>query len=71
MSKEEILSAGVSLSPSLDYIDASEDNALAKYLEMDGNRTFGREMWKYLLAAVLALVFLEVVLQRIFGRVNS
>ena len=54
-----------------DYIDASEDNALAKYLELDGNRTFGREMWKYLLIAVMLLIFLEVILQRVFGRVKS
>ena len=71
MSKEEILSAGSDLSQSVDYIDASEDNALAKYLELDGNRTFGREMWKYLLIAVMLLIFLEVILQRIFGRVKS
>ena len=71
MSKEEILSAGSDLSQSVDYIDASEDNALAKYLELDGNRTFGREMWKYLLVAVMLLIFLEVILQRIFGRVKS
>ena len=42
MSKEEILSAGSELSESVDYIDASGDDALAKYLELDGNRTFGR-----------------------------
>ena len=71
MSTEEILSAGSELSESVDYIDASEDNALAKYLELDGNRTFGREMWKYLLIAVMLLIFLEVILQRVFGRVKS
>ena len=71
MSKEEILSAGSELSEAVDYIDASGDDALAKYLELDGNRTFGREMWKYLLVAVLLLVFLEIILQRVFGRVKS
>jgi hypothetical protein len=71
MSKEEILSVGLELSQSVDYIDASQDNALAKYLELDANRTFGREMWKYLLLAVVLLIFLEVILQRVFGRINS
>ena len=71
MSKEEILSAGSELSEAVDYIDASGDDALAKYLELDGNRTFGREMWKYLLVAVLLLVFLEIILQRVFGRIKS
>ena len=71
MSKEEILSAGSELSEAVDYIDASGEDALAKYLELDGNRTFGREMWKYLLLAVLLLVFLEIILQRVFGRVKS
>ena len=42
MSKEEILSAGSELAESVDYIDASGDGALAKYLELDANRTFGR-----------------------------
>ena len=68
LSKEEILAAGAGISGSVDYIQASEENPLEKYLELDGNRTFGREMWKYLLIAVVALIFLEVILQRIFGR---
>ena len=71
MSREEILSAGAELSQSVDYIDASEKDALSEYLELDGNRTYGREMWKYLLLAVVLLIFLEVILQRVFGRVNS
>ncbi|MBN38827.1 MAG: hypothetical protein CMI29_10235 [Opitutae bacterium] len=71
MSKEEILSAGAELSQTVDYIDASEKDALSEYLELDGNRTYGREMWKYLLLAVVLLIFLEVILQRVFGRVNS
>jgi hypothetical protein len=71
MSKEEILSAGAELSQTVDYIDASEKDALSQYLELDGNRTYGREMWKYLLLAVVLLIFLEVILQRVFGRVNS
>ena len=68
MSKEEILATGSGISESVDYIYASEENPLEKYLELDANRTFGREMWKYLLIAVVALIFLEVILQRIFGR---
>ena len=71
MSKEEIISAGAELASSVDYIDASEEDALAKYLELDGNRTFGREVWKYLLLAVVILIFAEIVLQRIFGRVRA
>ena len=71
MSKEEIMSAGAELASSVDYIDASEEDALAKYLELDGNRTFGREVWKYLLLAVVILIFAEIVLQRIFGRVRA
>ncbi len=71
MSKEEILAAGAGISESVDYIYASEENPLEKYLELDGNRTFGREMWKYLLITVIALIFLEVILQRVFGRTGS
>ena len=65
------MSAGAELASSVDYIDASEEDALAKYLELDGNRTFGREVWKYLLLAVVILIFAEIVLQRIFGRVRA
>ena len=72
MTKEEILEKTKSLGiTENDFVDASEKNALAKYLELDGKRKFGRETWKLLLGAVLALVLLELVLQRIFGRVRS
>ena len=64
------------------YVDASakksssgyeeKDSALGKYLEMDNERSFlGERMWLYLLAAILALVILELILQRIFGRVKA
>ena len=54
----------------MDFIDASEKDALEQYMELDGKRRFGRETWKLLLGAVLALVLLELILQRIFGKVR-
>lgn len=42
-----------------------------QYLQLDIRRRFGREIWKYLLAGVLALVFVEVVLQQRFGMVKK
>lgn len=71
MSEEEIRESTSALAESIDFIDASEKDALAQYLELDGARTFGRETWKILLGAVLALVLLELILQRIFGRVRT
>ncbi|MBT7924731.1 MAG: hypothetical protein HN627_10760, partial [Opitutae bacterium] len=71
MSEEEIRESANALAESIDFIDASEKDALAQYLELDGARTFGRETWKILLGAVLALVLLELILQRIFGRVRT
>jgi len=71
MSEEEIRESTNALAESIDFIDASEKDALAQYLELDGARTFGRETWKILLGAVLVLVLLELILQRIFGRVRT
>jgi hypothetical protein len=71
MSEEEIRESTKALAESIDFINASEKDALAQYLELDGARTFGRETWKILLGAVLALVILELILQRIFGRVRA
>jgi len=71
MSEEEIRESANALAESIDFIDASEKDALAQYLELDGARTFGRETWKILLGAVLVLVLLELILQRIFGRVRT
>ena len=39
-----------------------------QYLEQDRLRRHGREIWKYLLAALLALMFCELVLQQRFAR---
>ncbi len=71
MTKEEILEKTTPLGKTVDFINASEKDALSQYLELDGKRKFGRETWKLLLGAVLALVLLELILQRIFGRVRT
>ncbi len=42
----------------------------AKYLEQDRLRRHGREIWKYVLAALLTFMFLELVLQQRFARVR-
>ncbi len=42
----------------------------ADYLEQDRLRRRGHEIWKYLLAALLSLLFLELVLQQNFARVR-
>ncbi len=42
----------------------------AKYLEQDRLRRHGREIWKYVLAALLMFMFLELVLQQRFARVQ-
>ena len=71
MTKEEVLEKTKALGANVDFIDGTEGNALEKYLKLDGQRSFGRETWKLLLGAVLALVLLELVLQRIFGRARQ
>ena len=70
MTKEELIAKTQSLGTTVDFIDASEKDALEQYVELDGKRRFGRETWKLLLGAVLALVLLELILQRIFGKVR-
>lgn len=42
-----------------------------EYLEQDRLRRHGREIWKYVLAALLAFMFLELVLQQRFSRVHT
>lgn len=42
----------------------------AEYLEQDRLRRHGQEIWKFLLAAFLAFMFLELVLQQRFARVR-
>ena len=39
-----------------------------EYQNLTQQRRFGREVWTLLLAGVLALVFLEIVLQQVFAR---
>ena len=42
----------------------------AEYLEQDRLRRHGQEIWKYVLVAFLAFLFLELVLQQRFARVR-
>ena len=42
----------------------------AEYLEQDRLRRHGQEIWKFVLAAFLAFMFLELVLQQRFARVR-
>ncbi|MEO2016587.1 MAG: VWA domain-containing protein [Fuerstiella sp.] len=43
----------------------------AQYLELDRLRRNGRDIWRYLLAGLLAFMFLELVLQQRFSRVRT
>jgi hypothetical protein len=43
----------------------------ADYLEQDRLRRHGQEIWKYVLAAFLAFLFLELILQQRFARVRA
>ncbi|MEJ7592521.1 MAG: VWA domain-containing protein [Planctomycetaceae bacterium] len=43
----------------------------AEYLEQDRLRRHGQEIWQYVLAAFLAFMFLELVLQQRFARVRA
>jgi Aerotolerance regulator N-terminal/von Willebrand factor type A domain/CARDB len=43
----------------------------AQFLEQDRLRRHGREIWKVVLAVLLALMFLELVLQQRFARVRA
>ena len=42
-----------------------------QYLQLDKRRRFGRDVWKSLLAAVLALILIEILLQQRFGMVKK
>ncbi|MCP4506499.1 MAG: hypothetical protein GY826_08900 [Fuerstiella sp.] len=46
-------------------------DSTAQYLEQDRLRRNGREIWRFLLAALLAFLFLELVLQQRFSRVRT
>ncbi|QDT33825.1 hypothetical protein Mal48_30810 [Thalassoglobus polymorphus] len=68
---------------SLDLFDEKELAALAdelsatvlespeQYLKLDRLRRHGREVWKIALAALLGLLFLELILQQRFARVRA
>ena len=43
----------------------------AEYIELDRSRRHGREIWRYLLAGVVALMFLEIILQQRFAKVRT
>jgi hypothetical protein len=43
----------------------------AEYMELDRSRRHGREIWKYLLAGVVGLMFIELILQQRFARVRT
>ncbi len=43
----------------------------AQYLDQDRLRRHGQEIWRYVLAALLAFMFLELVLQQRFARVRA
>jgi hypothetical protein len=48
-----------------DLVESAEE-----FLELDRRRRHGREIWRFLLAAVLALMFTELFLQQRFARVR-
>ena len=52
-------------------MQAQPVSSAEQYLQLDIRRRFGREIWKWLLAGLLALVFVEVVLQQRFGMVKK
>jgi hypothetical protein len=70
LSKEEIKDKTMGLAETIDIIDGTNNNPLIAYRKLDNERKFGRETWKILLGAVLALILLEVILQRSFGKVT-
>ena len=63
--------AALGLEPNEIIKSADDDPVLDQYLKLDGQRKFGRETWKILLWTLLGLVFVELILQRIFGRVRA
>ena len=54
-----------------DNLGATIVQSAADYIEQDKLRRHGREIWRYVLAALLAFMFLEVVLQQQFARVRT
>lgn len=69
LSDKEIKEKTAGFAETVDIIDGTQNNAFKNYQKLDQERTFGRETWKILLSAVLALILLEIILQRSFGKV--
>ena len=51
-----------------EQMDAEAVISSGEFLELDKVRRFGREIWKSILAAVLGLIFVEMLLQQRFAR---
>ena len=62
---EEVRLSGLAEELNAQLVKSSDD-----YLEQDRLRRNGREIWKYVLAALLLFMFLELVLQQRFSRVR-
>lgn len=54
-----------------DRVGAAVVSSPSEYLEQDRLRREGREIWRYVLAALLIFMFLELVLQQRFSRVRT
>jgi phosphate uptake regulator len=52
-------------------ISASVVDSPTEYLKQDRLRRHGREIWEYILAALLAFMFLELILQQRFARFRT
>jgi len=52
-------------------MQAEAVSSAEQYLQLDKRRRFGREIWKQILAGVLALAFVELILQQRFGMVKK
>lgn len=52
-------------------MQAEAVSSTEQYIQLDKRRRFGQELWKKLLAAVLALIFIEIMLQQRFGMVKK
>jgi hypothetical protein len=68
-SEDKILAAANALADGIVRINGTEGKGWASYLTMDSRRKFGRETWQILLATVLALVLVEIILLKRFGRI--
>jgi hypothetical protein len=68
-SEDKILATANALADGIVRINGTEGKGWASYLTMDSRRKFGRETWQILLATVLALVLMEIILLKRFGRI--